>query len=261
MTRGWWKRSWRPAVAQRLRWATSRGATGSVRGRIASLRAADNAAPRKRPPKSGARLFLDKRRERRRGFVRSWRGAVKRCSTWGRIAERRSGAALRMASGLTLRHIAEAVIAARAAGSGVERFSGARIVKSVADVGEKHLAFVNRGEPRGEPRERGEPRGEPSERGVERRAAHSNDTEGRLALLEKGAESERVNNQTWSRSILGPAARLGINPTEGVLDGVLSSALNKPGERLSWRGGGDGLGSSQGGAGAAPAKAGVGAPA
>jgi hypothetical protein len=52
-----------------------------------------------------------------------------------------------MASGLTLRHIAEAVSAARAAGSGVERFSGARVVKSVADVGEKHLAFVNRGEP------------------------------------------------------------------------------------------------------------------
>ena len=53
LTRGWWKRSWRPAVAQRSRWATSRGATGSVRGRIASLRAADNAAPRKRPPRAG----------------------------------------------------------------------------------------------------------------------------------------------------------------------------------------------------------------
>ena len=72
LTRGWWKRSWRSAVAQRLRWVRDA-----------------------------------------RGFVRSWRGAVKRCSTWGRIAERWSDAALRMASGLTLRHIAEAVSAAK----------------------------------------------------------------------------------------------------------------------------------------------------
>lgn len=91
-------------------------------------------------------------------------------------------------------------------------------------------------------------------------AAHSNDKEGRLALLEKGAESERVNNQVVAVN-LGPVARLGINPSEGVLDGVFCSALNKPGEYLSWRGGGDACGSSQGGARAEPAKAGVGAPA
>lgn len=54
LTRGRWKRSWRPALAQRLRWATPQGATGSVRGRITSLCAADNAATRKRPPKRGS---------------------------------------------------------------------------------------------------------------------------------------------------------------------------------------------------------------
>lgn len=80
-------------------------------------------------------------------------------------------------------------------------------------------------------------------------------------MLEKGAESERVNNTKVVAIDLGPAARLGINPAEGVLDWVFCSALNKLGGRPSWRGGGGAFGSSQGGAGVALAKAGDGAPA
>jgi hypothetical protein len=69
-----------------------------------------------------------------------WDG-VNRLATRGRIAERWSGAALPQVFGVLIksrRRCVEAVVAAKAAGSGVERSSGARVVMLVAEVGERH---------------------------------------------------------------------------------------------------------------------------
>jgi hypothetical protein len=74
-----------------------------------------------------------------------WDG-VNRLATRGWIAERWSGAALPQVFGASKqaprRRCVEVVVAARAASSGVERSSGARVVMLVAEVGERHLPGV-----------------------------------------------------------------------------------------------------------------------
>jgi hypothetical protein len=66
----------------------------------------------------------------------------------------------------------------------------------------------------------GEPRGEPRRRKVGRRGGSSLDIgKSRPATLEKGAGRERVCKKSVA-IMSGAAARLGINPMEGVLDGV-----------------------------------------
>ena len=124
LTRGRWKRLWRSAEAWRQVEA------GRDRGRQRPDR---RPRARLRTPRRGSAAHLRTLATSSRmtkgadDSVRSWRRAVKRRSTWGWIAARWSGAALRMALGLTPQHIAETVIVARAAGLGVERISGARI--------------------------------------------------------------------------------------------------------------------------------------
>jgi hypothetical protein len=121
-----------------------RGATGvkrSVRGRVADPPRGRKRRARKALPARGARLFLmnSNEEERRRSTCPKLERVVKRGFTWGRIGERRSGAAVRMALSKSSVCIKEAVIAARAEGSGIERNFGCSYRLSVAEIGATHL--------------------------------------------------------------------------------------------------------------------------
>jgi hypothetical protein len=117
---------------------------GASEAWLSALNAAENAAA-KRPP-CGVRALLNENREEPRDRAgRSFGDGVNRLSTRGWIAARWSGAALSQVFGSSIRSkppCVEVVAAGNAAGLGVERSSGARVVMLVAEVGERHLSGV-----------------------------------------------------------------------------------------------------------------------
>lgn len=125
-----------------------RGATGSVRGRSPASHAVENAAARQRCPKGNARSAPP------RGIGGQWSERPKlearRQSrpTWGRIAARLSGAA--QIDGLTSGGLRGRLRESGALGN--RAVHGCSCRESDAEVGEKHLPRVDRGEPRGKPR-------------------------------------------------------------------------------------------------------------
>lgn len=143
--------------------------------------------------------------EERRLFVRSWRGAVKRCSTWGRIAARWSDAAVRMASGLTLRAHRGGGRRGASCGLGSRAIFGCSFRTSVAEVGETHLPSVIKVSR--EAIQEGAGSGRRGGSSWTRRAG---------ARCSKGCGA-RTRERTGIADAPGPAARVDINPKEGAL--------------------------------------------
>jgi hypothetical protein len=121
-----------------------RGATGSVRGRTSASRMAENARPRRRRHRGGARICTSPKGEQSRVRIgRSWRRAVKRAPSRGRIVARRSGVARKNPTppAFGRRGEGEASCGQRSASyaPGSRAVHGCSCRESVAEVGEKHL--------------------------------------------------------------------------------------------------------------------------
>jgi len=139
-----------------------RGATGSVRGRTSASRMAENAKPRWHRQRGGCPDLPSPKGEQRRARIdRSWRRAVKRAPSRGRIAARRSGVAWNNPTsplsggkgrGCFLRS-AQRKLRAR-------KSNGSRVLVSTVDCRGRREASS--------PRHRGEPRGKPRLHGVAR---------------------------------------------------------------------------------------------
>ena len=118
---------------------SSRGATGSVRGSIASSargrqRQARVGSPDRRSPASTPSRKARRSCER---VGRSWRRAVKHAPSRGWIAARRFGVARKNPTFGKGKD--PAINAARAAGPEIERSHGCSCRESIAEVGERHL--------------------------------------------------------------------------------------------------------------------------
>jgi hypothetical protein len=143
LTQGRGKRSWLLVAARRLA-EKARGATGSVRGLVISV-----ARGRKRCGEA-ALLNQGPCPSHDNNVTRKVIEQAEACGAPSSVTQ--PGAGLpkggptprsRRHSGLTPRtSCVEVVAAAQAAGSGVERSSGARSERSVAEVGERHLSGV-----------------------------------------------------------------------------------------------------------------------
>jgi hypothetical protein len=120
---------------------------------LPTLFAAENVATVGASSGSDARLCseMSKSCEQRSQSLAS---AVERLPTWGRAAARQHGVVAARALRCTLkrepqRRAASVSGTAKAARPGVERSTGARVVMSVAEVGEKHLLVALDGELKG----------------------------------------------------------------------------------------------------------------
>ena len=158
--------------------------------------------------------------------VRSWRRAVKRSSTWGRIAARWSGAVLRMALGLTPQHIAETVIAVcKPWGLGVERMLGARVECRLQRSVRRIFPAGSRGAARRAKRAQG--------RSTQQLFP---DKEGRRAGIKRVRSSDACTNNTCVTSSAKPQGLASIR-RKASWAGCMA-ALNKPLCCVPWRGGG-----------------------
>lgn len=119
-----------------------RGATGSVRGRTSASRMAENARPRRRRQRGGARICNSPKGEQSRVRIgRSWRRAVKRAPSRGRIVARRSDVARKNPTLPLAGGEGEASCGQRSASyaPGSRAVHGCSCRVSVAEVGERHL--------------------------------------------------------------------------------------------------------------------------
>lgn len=157
LTGGRWKRLWLPRLRARRNPSDGAGATESVRGRIADL-----ARGRQRRGDGGAASSSTRRSLRdSRGEAAGEEVEAERAPSSARspgVGLPQGGPAPRNLAGRSRgygpsggRQRARSLQRTHAAGSGIGRSTGARIVRLVADVGEKHLLHARRGEPRGEP--------------------------------------------------------------------------------------------------------------
>jgi len=90
----------------------------------------------------------------------------------------------------------------------VERLGGCSGIESVAEVGERHVACVRRGEPRGEP----------STRRVASTRRPILDEKGRVGTRDKGVEGLQRNDKKIFAQSLARSKWSRFNPMEGVLD-------------------------------------------
>jgi len=165
--------------------AASRGATGSVRGRSSALRVADKAKPGWHRPIKG-REPDDRKAERRSGVV---------CERPKLEARRQARAQPGSDCRKVVRRRTKATFPSRETDAvcgqcsascalGNRTVHGCSCRESIAEVGEKHLLRVTRGEPRGKPRWHGVARS------------------GRLSLngMERNASGERVRGLSRERN-------------------------------------------------------------